>query len=263
MWEAHGTTRLGARRRLDAVLQKIIRCEVNEIKETKEVKDEGLTPPPHSTISLAASLSFAFSTSFASSTSRFLEVFMGRGAQAQTRQLTDQQLANINAMNQQFLGNQQQAGNLLLPQFQNILNNPGLSAADKAAVTGQSQGSLASAFDSLQQSAQNRLARTRNSAGFTDLAAELSRQKGIAECNQAQRNQLDFTNTAFHRQMASLQGLSGLFGVDTNLLGRTLGIPAELLNVRANASRSNGGGFFSALGSGLGSTLGALPGAFF
>jgi hypothetical protein len=35
------------------------------------------------------------------------------------------------------------------------------------------------------------------------------------------------------------------------------------LNVRSNASRGNGGGFFSALGSGLGSTLGALPGAFF
>ena len=62
---------------------------------------------------------------------------------------------------------------------------------------------------------------------------------------------------------AALQGLSGLFGVDSNLLGRTLGIPAELLNVRANASRNTGGGFFSALGSGLGSTLGALPGAFF
>ena len=48
---------------------------------------------------------------------------------------------------------------------------------------------------------------------------------------------LAFTNTAFQRQMAALQGLSGLFGIDSNLLGRTLGIPAELLNVRANASR--------------------------
>jgi hypothetical protein len=61
--------------------------------------------------------------------------------------------------------------------------------------------------------------------------------------------------------MAALQGLSGVFGVDSNLLGRTLGIPAELLNVRNNASR-NTGGFFSALGSGLGATLAALPGAF-
>src|SRR6266478_2664668 len=91
---------------------------------------------------------------------------MGRGAQANTRQMTDQERANIDALNQQFFGQQQQVGNLLLPQFQNILNNPGLSPADKAAVTGQSQGALSSAFDSLQQSAQNRLARTRTSAGF-------------------------------------------------------------------------------------------------
>jgi len=188
---------------------------------------------------------------------------MGRGAQANTRQMTDQERASIDALNQQFLGQQQQIGSTLLPQFQSILNNPGLSPADKAAVTGQSQGSLASAFDSLQQSAQNRLARTRNSAGFRELTDELARQKGIAEAGQAQKNQLAFTNTAFQRQMAALQGLSGLFGVDSNLLGRTLGIPAELLNTRANASRSSSGGFFSALGSGLGSTLGALPGAFF
>src|SRR5258708_39660651 len=187
---------------------------------------------------------------------------MGRGAQANTRQMTDEERATIDALNQQFLGQQQQVGNMPLPQYQSILNNPGLSAADKAAVIGQSQGSLASAFDALQQSAQNRLARTRNSAGFGELTDELARQKGIEEASQAQKNQLAFTNTAFQRQMAALQGLSGLFGVDSNLLGRTLCIPAELLNVRANASRNTGGGLFSALGSGLGSALGALPSAF-
>jgi hypothetical protein len=185
---------------------------------------------------------------------------MGRGAQSQTRQLTDQQLSGINSLNQQLLGNQQQLGALLTPQFQSILNNPGLSAADKAAVTGASQGALASAFDALQQSAANRLARTRNAAGFGELADELARQKGIAAGNQAQQNQLAFTNTAFQRQMAALQGLSGLFGVDTNLLGRTLGIPAELLNTRANASRPTG--FFSSLGTSLGGTLGGIPGLF-
>ena len=80
--------------------------------------------------------------------------------------MTDQERANIDALNQQFLGQQQHVGNTRLSQYQSILNNPGLSPADKAAVTGQSQGALSSAFDSLQQSAQNRLARTRNSAGF-------------------------------------------------------------------------------------------------
>jgi hypothetical protein len=38
--------------------------------------------------------------------------------------LTDQQLASINAQNQQFLNQQQQTGNLLNSQFQSILNNP-------------------------------------------------------------------------------------------------------------------------------------------
>src|SRR5262249_3798688 len=163
--------------------------------------------------------------------------------------------------NQQLFGTQQQTGNLLNSQFQSILNNPGLSAADKAAVTANSQGAIKSAFDALQQSAQNRVARTNNSAGFSELTDELARQKGIAEGNQAQQNQLAFSNTAFQRKMAALQGLSGLFGVDTNLLGRTLGIPAELLNVRAQASRPSG--FFSALGGTLGATLGGIPGTLF
>jgi hypothetical protein len=183
---------------------------------------------------------------------------MGRGAQSQTRQLTDQQLASTNALNQQFLNAQQQTGNTLNSQFQSILANPGLSPADQAAVTNQSQGAIASAFDSLQQSAQNRAARTNNNAGFADLTDDLARQKGIAEGNQAQQNQLAFDNTAFQRQQAALQGLSGLFGVDSNLLGRTLGIPAELLNTRANASRSSG--FFSSLGTAAGGSLGALAG---
>jgi hypothetical protein len=189
---------------------------------------------------------------------------MSRGAQAQTQQLTDQQLSSINALNQGFLGQQQQLGGILTPQFQSILNNPGLSPADKAAVTSNSQGSIASAFDSLQQSAANRVAHTRNSAGFANLTDELARQKASAEGNQSAQNQLSFSNTAFQRQMAALQGLSGLFGVDSNLLGRTLGIPSQLLSVRASASRPSG--FFSALGNsagaGVGSTLAALPGLF-
>src|SRR5262249_37336662 len=52
--------------------------------------------------------------------------------------------------------------------------------------------------------------------------------------------------------------LSGLFGVDSNLLARGLGFPAELLNARANASR-NSGGFFSSLGSLLGARSGHCP----
>ena len=185
---------------------------------------------------------------------------MGRGAQGQTQSLTDQQLAQTNALNQQLLGQQQSLGNLVTPQYQAQLNNPGYSASDKAAITGQSQGALASAFDSLQQAAANRVARTGNAAGFSELTDDLARQKAQQEAGLAQQNQLNFSNTAYQRQLAALQGLSGLYGVDTNQLGRTLGIPSELLNVRANASRPSG--FFTSLGGSLGGSLGAIPGLF-
>jgi hypothetical protein len=187
---------------------------------------------------------------------------MGRGSDTGTQQASDQARSQIDAMNQQFLAQRTQLANLLLPQYQQILNNPGLSAADKAAVTGNSQGALASAFGALQQAAQNRLSRTRNSAGFGELADELARQQGREQANLAQSNELNFSNAAFQRQMAALQGVGGLYGVDTNLLGRTLGIPAELLNVRASAGRSQPG-FFSSFGSSLGRTLGGLPSLFF
>src|SRR5713226_6751806 len=102
---------------------------------------------------------------------------MGRGAQASTIRASDQERAAADAFNQQLQAQLGQTRNILLPQYQNILNNPGLSAADKAAVTSGSLGSLASAFDALQQSAANRLARTRNS-GFGELADELARSQG-------------------------------------------------------------------------------------
>lgn len=187
---------------------------------------------------------------------------MGRGQQNQTISAADRERAAADAYNQSLESQLADTRNTLVPQYQSIFNNPGFSAADKAAVTGQSLGSLASAFDSLQQSAQNRLARTRNSAGFGELADELARQKGREEANTAQTNELNFSNTAFNRQLAALQGLSGIYGMDTHLLSRALGIPPELLSVRANASRG-GNGFFSALGQGLGSSLGSLPGSFF
>ncbi|MGB2669508.1 MAG: hypothetical protein WAO11_02200, partial [Candidatus Acidiferrum sp.] len=59
-------------------------------------------------------------------------------AQTQTLNMTNQQLASINSQNQQFLNQQQQLGNTISSQYQSILNNPGLSPAQQAAVTSQS-----------------------------------------------------------------------------------------------------------------------------
>ncbi len=46
-------------------------------------------------------------------------------AQTQTLQLTDQQLANVNAQNQQFLNQQQQLGNTISSQYQSISEQSG------------------------------------------------------------------------------------------------------------------------------------------
>ncbi|MGA2481744.1 MAG: hypothetical protein ABSF92_01335 [Candidatus Acidiferrales bacterium] len=182
---------------------------------------------------------------------------MGRGAQNATIQASDQERANIDALNQQLLNQRNQLQGNLSSQYQAILNNPGYTPEQQAAITGQSMGALSSAFDSLQQSAQNRVARTRNAAGFGALTDELAREKGREAAGTAQQNQIAFANTALQQRLAALQGLSGLFGTDTSLLSSSLGIPTGLLNVRANMSRG-GNGFFSSLGSSLGQTVGGL-----
>jgi hypothetical protein len=156
-------------------------------------------------------------------------------ASTQTRQLTDTERANIDATNQQLLSQQSDLENAIAPAYRNMLANPGYTQAQQAAITGASQGAAATAFDALSQRAANRLARTRNSAGFSDTLDQLARDRAQQQAATAQQNQIAFANRAQQDQRAALQGLSGLYGVDSNLLGRTLGIPAELLGVRQRA----------------------------
>jgi len=172
---------------------------------------------------------------------------MGRGAQADTRRAADEERQRQDALNQQLLAERQQAREQFLPQYQSILTSPGYSDEEKAAITGQTLGALGSAFDALQQRAENRLARTGNSAGYGETLDEFARERGRESAGIARQNQIDFADEAFRRRMEALQGLGSLYGVDTGLLARGLGIPAQLLGVRANASR-DGSGFRFGLG---------------
>jgi hypothetical protein len=180
---------------------------------------------------------------------------MGRGAQAQTQRQIDQQLASQTAMNQDLYNKNEQLSNQIAAGYQSQLNSPGYTPDQQSAVRNQSMGSLASAFAALAQNAANRTARTRNSAGYGDLLAEISREQGRQAGSLAQSNELAFADRARADQANALQGLSGLYGVDATLLARSLGIPSDLLNVRQANSRSNPG-FFSSLGSALGQGLG-------
>jgi hypothetical protein len=166
---------------------------------------------------------------------------MGRGAQAQTQQLIDQQLAQQNAMNRQLNDSSQALGSQATAGYQNMLANPGYTDADKSAITNLSQSALSSSFNALAQNAANRVARTRNSAGYGELIESLARTQGQGQASLAQQNQIAFGNAARSDRLSALAGLSGLYGTDSTLLGRALGIPASLLD--ASARNAQGSGF--------------------
>lgn len=173
---------------------------------------------------------------------------MGRGAQAQTQAMINQQLAQQNAFNQQLNSSGQALGSAAASGYQNLLANPGYTDAQKSAITNLSQSGLSSAFNALAQNASTRAARTRNSAGYGELIDSLARTQGQDQANLAQQNQLAFGNAARSDTLSALGGLSGLYGVDSNPLGRALGIPAQLLD--ASSRNAQGSGFKLGFGPG-------------
>ena len=152
--------------------------------------------------------------------------------------MIDQQLSQQNAMNQQIYGSSQALGSQAASGYQNLLSNPGYSDAEKSAIANLSQSALSS--DALAQNAANRAARTRNSAGYGELIDSLARTQGQDQANLAQQNQIAFANASRAGTLSALSGLSGLYGTDSGLLGRALGIPAQLLDTRARNAQSSG-----------------------
>jgi hypothetical protein len=184
---------------------------------------------------------------------------MSRAAQRTTRSLTDQQLAQQN----QLIGQSDQQGtqdrSLLMPAISSLLNSQGYTPQQQSAITQQSLGAANSAFDALRQRAANRAAATNNSAGLNDLTAQLGRQQAQTDASQTQQNQIAFANQQLKEQLAGLNALGQTYGIDTNLLGRAMGVPSELLNIRQRASTgsttSGLGGIFG-LGTGIASLFG-------
>ena len=173
---------------------------------------------------------------------------MGRSAST-TRSDIDQQTALQDQINQQLLGERQSLSGILLPQYQQLLNQ-GYTPQEQSDITQQSQGAVNSAFDALQQRAANRLAQTNNSAGYGELLDELGRAQGQQSASTAQQNQIQFAQQQQQNQLRGLQGIASLYGVDTGLLASGLGDVGRLLGTRAGIS-SNGlslAGPISALG---------------
>ncbi len=185
---------------------------------------------------------------------------MGRGAQQSTRQLSDQQLNMQNQYLQQIQGNTQLENGLLLPPITGLLNSQGYSPAEQSAIEQQGMGAARTAYDATREMAANRVAATQNADGYPELIGQLGRSEAQNLAQQARQNQIDFANAKLGQNLAGLNALGSLYGIDTNLLGRAMGVPAQLLGVRAsvsNGSALNGlGSLFGGVGYGLGSFLG-------
>jgi len=143
-------------------------------------------------------------------------------------------------MNSQIYGSTQALGSQATAGYQNLLANPGYSQAQQSAITNTSQSALSSSFDALAQNAANRTAQTRNSAGYGELIDSLARTQGQDQANLAAQNQISFANAARSDTQTALSGLSGLYGTDAGLLGKALGIPAQLLDASARNAASSG-----------------------
>jgi hypothetical protein len=184
---------------------------------------------------------------------------MSRGAQRTTRNLTDQQLAQQNQLISQSNEQGQQDRSLLMPTINSLLNSQGYTPQQQSAITQQSLGAANTAFDALRQRAANRVTATNNSAGYGDLTTQLGRQQAQTDASQVQQNQITFANQQLKEQLAGLNALGQTYGIDTNLLGRAMGVPSELLSIRQRAangsSTSSLGGLFG-LGSGIASLFG-------
>jgi hypothetical protein len=189
----------------------------------------------------------------------YQEAHMSRGAERTTRSLTDQQLGQQNQLISQADQSGAQDRSLMLPTITSLLNSQGYTPQQQSDITQQSMGAANTAFDALRQSAANRQAATNNSAGYGDLTAQLGREQAQTDASQAQQNQIAFANQKLKENLAGLSALGQTYGVDTNLLGKAMGVPSELLGVRQRASTGSSTGGLSGL-FGAGSSIASLFG---
>jgi hypothetical protein len=138
-------------------------------------------------------------------------------------------MANANQFNTQQEQQNSQVSGMLVPAYQSLINSPGYTPAQQAAITNASTGAASSAYGSAQDALARRAARTNNSAGAVSGMDQLAQEKANTLSQDAAQNQVTFANDQQKQQQAGLAGLSGVYGMDTSLLSKSLGLPVEYL----------------------------------
>ena len=173
---------------------------------------------------------------------------MARGVRAAG--LTD--ASQITGLNQGLeSGNASQLASLT-GQYNQLLQGTGPLATAQTQAT---MGGLGGTYDSLFSQVKDTAARTGNQGGVNAALDKLATTKG------AQGGQLAAENTV-NQQDTALKGLQGLYGQNTDLLSKSLGIPSEYLNAStAGQNASPWNQFLKSLAGGAGSAIGGAAGA--
>lgn len=150
---------------------------------------------------------------------------------AQAQQLAQQ--AQAETQRQQAA--QETAKQAQVGRYQGILDNPGYSGAEKAAISTSAMAPLGARYESLQNAANLRATRTRNDAGHYELLGQLARSEGRQAGEIGARTEAGFADRAARDRNMALTGLSGIYGVDAATLARAMGIPTDLLGVSNQA----------------------------
>lgn len=121
----------------------------------------------------------------------------------------------------------------VVPGYEAMLAHPGYSEETKADITGTTMGSAGTAYDALKQSASDRMARTRNTAGYGEQQDELGRQEAETKAGLAQKTRTGFADEAIRQKELALKGLGGVYGLDQDTMARLYGYGPSTLQARA------------------------------
>jgi hypothetical protein len=185
---------------------------------------------------------------------------MGRGDKQTYNQQQQGQLAQNNDVLQQALQDRQQTGAMLSSNLQDILANPGYSAADKQSILGSTESALGGSFGDAQQQIADRAARTGNSAGYLAAEEALGQQKARSMSQAAGNLTSQFANTALNQRALALSGLQNLYNSNTPLIGDAMGSNTSLIGDQGRLAGIPGFGSQLALNAARGVESAALAG---
>jgi hypothetical protein len=163
---------------------------------------------------------------------------MARGAKKTALDNANSGYVGSQTFNQGVEEQNTKLANYLLPQYQNLVQNPGYDAATKSAITQESTGAAAAAYGGAADTAARTAARTGNEASLAPQMDALAQQKAQTMSSVNAKNQIAFGDRAKADVTEGLQGISGMYGMDMNLLAKSLGIPPEYLQQYNEAANS-------------------------